>query len=220
MRNNNSESDLNKSESTHLNNSKDNAIEEDEENQKNKNELVLFFIFVIVIFFLIIFVVITVVYKFIIKPEFEESYRKNHPEVYISLRERNKIEKYVNNCIKGILLDDKKYKKLENPKISIIIPVYNKQDFILRVLRSIQNQSFKDIEIIFCDDHSYDNSTNLIEMYQKEDERIILLKQETNKGTLRNRNDGAFLSKEEYLLFVDSDDILIEFILETIYSKA
>jgi len=218
MNNINSESDFNISESTHLNHSKDDRIEDDEENQNNK--IIPFFILIIVIFCIIIFGVVTVVYNFIIKPESEDSNRKNHPEIYISLRERNKIDKYVKNCINGILLDDKKYKKLENPKISIIIPVYNKQNFILRVLRSIQNQSFKDIEIIFCDDHSYDNSTSLIEMYQKEDERIILLKQETNKGTLQNRNAGAFLSKGEYILFVDPDDLLIEFILETAYSKA
>jgi len=218
MNNINSESDFNISESTHLNHSKDDRIEDNEENQNNK--IIPFFILIIVIFCIIIFGVVTVVYNFIIKPESEDSNRKNHPEIYISLRERNKIDKYVKNCINGILLDDKKYKKLENPKISIIIPVYNKQNFILRVLRSIQNQSFKDIEIIFCDDHSYDNSTSLIEMYQKEDERIILLKQETNKGTLQNRNAGAFLSKGEYILFVDPDDLLIEFILETAYSKA
>jgi len=219
MNNNNSESDLNISESTHLYHSKRDIIEDDDEEIK-KNRILPFFILVIFIFFVFIFVVITVVYKFIIKPESEESNRKNHPEIYISLRERNKIDKYVRKCLDGILLDDKKYKKSENPKISIILPVYNKQNFILRVLRSIQNQSFKDIEIIFCDDHSYDNSTNLIEMYQKEDERIILLKQDTNKGTLQNRIAGAFLSKGEYILFVDPDDLLIEFILETAYSKA
>ena len=218
MNNINSESDLNISESTHLNKSKDDIIEEDEENHKNR--IIAFLVLVIVIFFIIIFAVIILVYRLIIKPEYEESNRKNHPEIYISLRERNKIDKYVRNCIDGILLDDKKYKKLENPKISIILPVYNKQNFILRVLRSIQNQSFKDLEIIFCDDHSYDNSTKLIEMYQKEDERIILLKQDTNKGTLQNRIAGAFSSKGEYILFVDPDDILIESILETAYSKA
>ena len=218
MNNNNSEPDLNISESTYLNKSKDDIIEDNEENQKNR--IIPFIILIIVIFFIIIFVVTIVVYRFIIKPEFDESNRKNHPEIYISLRERNKINNYVINCINGILLDNKKYKKSENPKISIILPVYNKQDFILRVLRSIQNQSFKDIEIIFCDDHSYDNSTNLIEMYQKEDERIILLKQDTNKGTLQNRIAGAFLSKGEYILFVDPDDLLIESILETAYSKA
>ena len=218
MNNINSESDLNISESTQLNKSKDDNIEEDEENQKNR--IIPFLVLVIFIFFIIIFAVIIVVYRLIIKPEYEESNRKNHPEIYISLRERNKIDKYVRNCIDGILLDGKKYKKLENPKISIILPVYNKQSFILRVLRSIQNQSFKDIEIIFCDDHSYDNSTKVIEMYQKEDERIILLKQDINKGTLQNRIAGAFSSKGEYILFVDPDDILIESILETAYSKA
>ena len=63
-------------------------------------------------------------------------------------------------------------------KKSIIILVYIKENYILRLLRSIQNQSLKDIEIIFCDECSVDNSRILIEKYQKEDERIILLKLE------------------------------------------
>ena len=151
----------------------------------------------------------------------KDSKKKRNPEIYKIYNEKSKIQKYVDNCIQGILFDQKKYKKSNNPKISIVIPVYNKENFILRVLRSIQNQSFKDIEIVFSDDHSHDNSTNLIEQYQKEDERIVLYKQETNRGTLRNRVDGGIKSKGEYILFLDSDDLLVEKnILKTIYSKA
>ena len=151
----------------------------------------------------------------------KDSKKKRNPEIYKIYNEKSKIQKYVDNCILGILFDQKKYKKSNNPKISIVIPVYNKEYFILRVLRSIQNQSFKDIEIVFSDDHSHDNSTNLIEQYQKEDERIVLYKQETNRGTLRNRVDGGIKSKGEYILFLDSDDLLVEKnILKTIYSKA
>mgnify|MGYP002626225534 CR=1 FL=1 len=132
-----------------------------------------------------------------------------------------KIQKYVDNCINGVLSDKKQYKRSNDPKISIVIPVYNKEYFILRVLRSIQNQSFKDIEIVFSDDHSYDNTTKLIEQYQQEDERIVLYKQETNRGTLRNRVDGGLKSKGEYILFLDPDDLLVQKnILKTIYSKA
>ena len=60
----------------------------------------------------------------------------------------------------------------------------------------------------------------IIEEYQKDDERILLIKHTINKGTLITRNDGANLAKGEYLLFIDGDDILINDILEKTYYKA
>ena len=206
------------SDSTNLNSSFDDIDLSDKEIPKYK--YFTFIILLVIIILLFIFSILIIVYRLIIKPESDESTRKIHPEYYISLRERNKIDKFVENCMKGILLDEKKYPKLEAPKISIIIPVYNKENFILKILRSIQNQSFKDIEIIFCDDNSKDNSTKLIEKYQKEDERIILLKHEINQGTLRTRIDGFNISKGEYILFVDPDDLLMPNILKKIYVKA
>ena len=82
------------------------------------------------------------------------------------------------------IIKNKSFNKVEIPKISIISPVYNRGKYILRFLRSIQNQGFEDIEIIFIDDYSTDNSVKLIEKYQKEDKRIVLLKNKRNKGTL------------------------------------
>jgi cellulose synthase/poly-beta-1,6-N-acetylglucosamine synthase-like glycosyltransferase len=64
-----------------------------------------------------------------------------------------KIEIYYNLCNKGILLNKKYFKRNNNPKISIISPVYNKEKYLLRYLRSIQNQFFDDIEIILVDDN-------------------------------------------------------------------
>lgn len=71
----------------------------------------------------------------------------------------------------------------------------------MRFLRSIQNQYINDIELIFIDDFSKDNSANIIEHYQNEDERIILIKQKKNKGTLISRNIGVILSKGILSLF-------------------
>ena len=59
-----------------------------------------------------------------------------------------------------------------------------------------------------------------IENYQKEDGRIILIKHDKNKGTLINRNDGAYIAKGEYLFFIDGDDILVNDILNKTYSVA
>ena len=124
-------------------------------------------------------------------------------------------------CNKGFLLDkETKYKKVENPKITIITTVYNTQNFLLRLLRSFQNQPMKDIEIIFVDDCSTDNSVQIIKKYQKEDERIILIEHETNKGTLISRNEGLYKAKGEYIMFVDSDDMILYDILNKSYEIA
>ena len=93
------------------------------------------------------------------------------------------IENYYELCNNGILNNKKKFRKSENPKISIISPNHNRGKYILRLLRSIQNQFFDDLEIILVDDFSNDNSIELIEKYQKDDERIILIKHKKNKGT-------------------------------------
>ena len=128
-----------------------------------------------------------------------------------------KIKKYYELNSKGILINKKNFRKNENPKISIISAIYNREKFILRFIRSIQNQFFDDIEILFIDDFSKDNSVNLIEEFQKEDKRIILIKNKRNKGTLISRNIGVLKSKGEYLIIPDPDDILTEGILEICY---
>ena len=87
-------------------------------------------------------------------------------------------------------------------------------------MKSIQNQFFDDLEIILIDDYSKDNSIKIIEKCQIEDERIILLKNKKNKGTLISRNIGALKSKGEYLMFPDSDDILSQNIISLCYRVA
>ena len=123
------------------------------------------------------------------------------------------IEEYLRICNKTNLMNKRVFKKIEKPKISIITPVYNKENSILRYLRSIQNQLFDSIEIIIIDDKSIDNSIKIIEEVKEEDKRIILIKNSKRKGTLINKNIGAFISNGEYLLFVDPDDLLSKDIL-------
>jgi cellulose synthase/poly-beta-1,6-N-acetylglucosamine synthase-like glycosyltransferase len=95
------------------------------------------------------------------------------------------FEQYYKKCDDWILLNNvTEFKNNKKPKISIISSIYNKQNYILRFLRSIQNQNFEKIEIILIDDFSEDNTINIIENLQKEDRRIRLLKNRKNKGTL------------------------------------
>jgi glycosyltransferase involved in cell wall biosynthesis len=120
--------------------------------------------------------------------------------------------KYCNN-IKKI----QKSKKIKNPKISVISPVYNREKFISRFIGSIQNQNFKDIEIILVDDNSSDNSVKLIENYKREDKRIILIKNKNNRGTFVARNLGVLKSKAQYVIIPDPDDIISKDIIGICY---
>jgi glycosyltransferase involved in cell wall biosynthesis len=81
----------------------------------------------------------------------------------------------------------------------------------------MQNQNFKDIEIILVDDKSIDNSVELIENYKKEDKRIILIKNKKNKGTFVSRNLGVFISKTKYVIIPDPDDIISKEIIGICY---
>jgi len=123
------------------------------------------------------------------------------------------LEEYLKKCNTTSLIKKKPFKKVINPKFSIITPIFNKCLTIQRYISSIQYQSFKNIEIIFIDDHSTDDTIKMIENLQKYDERIILLKNKQRKGTLITKNIGVYKSKGEFLLFVDPDDIISENIL-------
>ena len=124
-----------------------------------------------------------------------------------------KLEEYLRLCNTTSLIKNQSFKKITNPKFSIITPNLNKCRTIQRYIKSIQYQTFKNIEIIFIDDHSTDDSVKIMEKLKKEDKRIILLKNKKRKGTLITKNIGVYKSKGEYLLFVDPDDIISENIL-------
>lgn len=132
-------------------------------------------------------------------------------------RDLNKLKVYYNLNNNGTLINDKKFKRCKNPKISVICSIYNGEKYILRFLRSIQNQFFDDIEIILVDDHSIDNTIKVIEELQKYDERIILIRLKRNKGTLIARNIGVLKSKGEFIIIPDGDDILSQNILRICY---
>ena len=124
-----------------------------------------------------------------------------------------KIEEYLKICNQKTLKENRAFKKKKKSKFSIITPIFNKCVTIPRYMKSIQMQQFKDIEIILIDDHSSDNSINVIKEFQDKDERIILIKNNQRKGTLISRNIGVCKSKGEFLLFVDPDDLLSNNIL-------
>ena len=96
------------------------------------------------------------------------------------------------------------------PKFSIIVPVYNVENYIDECLSSIFNQSYKDFEVIVVDDGTEDNSMDIVNKYD-----VIVVK-EKNSGLSTARNNGVKKAKGEYLLFVDSDDYLEKDLLKNI----
>lgn len=98
-------------------------------------------------------------------------------------------------------------KSFENPRFSLIVPMYNVERFIPLCLKSLINQSYENFEIICVDDGSPDHCKDLIKEYGKHDRRIKLIEQ-TNKGLGGARNTGVRAARGEYILFVDSDDWL------------
>lgn len=93
----------------------------------------------------------------------------------------------------------------EKIDISIIIPVYNIENFLRQCIESVINQTLKTIEIILIDDGSTDNSGNICDEYAKSDNRIVVIHQK-NKGASYARNVGLKIAKGEWVTFVDSDD--------------
>ncbi|EAJ8066822.1 glycosyltransferase family 2 protein, partial [Campylobacter jejuni] len=94
------------------------------------------------------------------------------------------------------------------PQLSIIIPLFNSCDFILRALQSCINQTLKDIEILIINDKSKDNSLNMVLEFAKKDPRIKIFQNEENLGTFASRNLGVLHSSSDFIIFLDSDDFL------------
>lgn len=96
----------------------------------------------------------------------------------------------------------------ENPLISIIIPIFNTEEYLKECLDSILNQSLKNLEIICINDKTLDNSMKILKEYSNIDDRIKIIENEKNLGVSLSRNKGIDFSKGEYIIFLDSDDKL------------
>jgi|GEM_PF-3038275 len=110
-----------------------------------------------------------------------------------------------------------------SPGISVIVPVYNVRDYVIRCIESILHQSFEHYEVIVVDDGSMDDSVNLLEEYlDKHDEnrsRVHIVHQ-SNQGLSEARNTGLRYAAGEYIWFCDSDDAIEEDCLGRLYEQA
>ena len=107
-----------------------------------------------------------------------------------------------------------------NPKITVIIPVFNASRTIKPAIRSIQNQNMIEIEILLVDDFSTDNSLEVINEMMLEDKRISLIKNKVNKGILYSRSIGALNARGRYIMALDNDDLFLFGIFNKCYNEA
>ncbi len=105
-------------------------------------------------------------------------------------------------------------------KVSVIVPVYNMEQYLARCLDSLRRQSLRDIEIVLIDDGSSDRSGEICEAYAAKDARFKVIHHSENKGVSAVRNTGITYASGDYLMFVDSDDYVHEDFCRLPYESA
>ncbi len=108
---------------------------------------------------------------------------------------------------------------MPQPKVSIIVPVYNAEKYLKRCINSLQNQTLEDIEIILVDDSSNDSSLEICKKASDKDLRIKVIHKE-NAGAGMARNSALKIAMGEYIGFLDSDDYVEVDMFKTLYEKA
>ena len=150
------------------------------------------------------------------------NHKKNEGTFLHSKDNIKEIQEFVDIIFNGTLIDKNEiFSRTNSPKISVIITINNGEAFLKTCLLSVQNQDLKDIEILMIDDASKDNSINLIRELMVKDERIILIQNEENKGTLYTKVKGISMAKGKYILLLDEDDIYCQRdAFSTLYNEA
>ena len=108
---------------------------------------------------------------------------------------------------------------MQKPLVSVIVPIYNAQNNIVRCVESIRRQTYENLEILLLNDGSKDVSYPVCEMLSKADARIVLIDKETS-GVSATRNLGMRMARGKYLQFVDADDTLEPFATELLVQRA
>ncbi len=119
----------------------------------------------------------------------------------------NQEIKYLQDCMLETKI--KIFDKIENPKISIIVPIYKKESYINRFIKSIQKQEFTELEMIFVQDFSLEKKHTKIEELNKLDKRITIIKNNKNTTLLNSYINGISAAKSDFILFLEEDSILL-----------
>ena len=111
------------------------------------------------------------------------------------------------------------YSNLIEVTVSIIVPVYNVEEYLYECIDSILNQTYKNFELILIDDGSKDKSGVICEEYAHNNENITVIHQE-NQGQAAARNHGVEMAKADWIMFVDSDDVIHPDLLQFLHKAA
>ena len=132
------------------------------------------------------------------------------------------INDYYELCLgEKFISNESFFNKTNNPVISVLVISYNKKDIILKSIRSIQNQSLKNIEIIILNDNSTDKTEEILKQLLKTDERIRIFTHLKNMGAWRSRLDAFLYSNAPYVIHFDAGDFYSDnYILEDVYNLA
>lgn len=109
---------------------------------------------------------------------------------------------------------------MDSVKVSVIIPIYNVEPYVLECLQSVAEQTLKDIEILCIDDRGSDSSMALVEQFARQEPRLRILRHDHNQGVSVARNTALLHAQGEYISFVDPDDWVKPEFLERLYSTA
>ena len=157
----------------------------------------------------------------------EKKYKKKGKEKDIKFNEiffkkrkdQYDFKEFLKICSKEKLIDSDIKKNNNKPLISIILPTFNKESTFMKSVRSIQNQSLKNIEIIIVDDCSTDNTKQIENELLKNDSRVRIFHHLKNLGVWRSRIDGFLYSNSKYVIHFDPGDIYADnYVLEDLYN--
>lgn len=144
---------------------------------------------------------------------------KDHGFVYTIKLACKKIATCANRLEKMISNDDKQQVISRNELISIVMPVYNTEQFIEQCINSILNQTYQNIELICVDDGSTDGAIQILEKYREKDSRVQIIRQHNLYAGMA-RNKGLEVARGEYIVFLDSDDFFEKDFIESMYQSA
>ena len=179
--------------------------------------------------------VLDYIFKVVLYDQYNQIENQNKDEYYTHVQEeyesfivnyglREDIKKNVNDEILNFFKFDEIVSKSSNlkPKISIIIPVYNVEKYLERTFNSLLNQTigFNNLEIIFIDDASTDNSPNIIKEYTNKFKNVKSIFLDENSGSAgKPRNIGMKYTTTNYIMFLDSDDVFMDDACEVLYNE-
>lgn len=152
-------------------------------------------------------------------PVMSEEFKKDRDEKVINWYLINETDtRMLNEIIDNPDMYAKRMQAQHNALVSVIIPIYNVEDYIDECVKSIAGQSLKDIEIVCVDDGCQDSSIDKVVKYWEKDPRINLIHQ-FNRGLSGARNYGMHSSHANYIMFCDSDDTYSKTMCEEMYSS-